>query len=102
MQGPGIGKRGCDIVASMHDGARNAFEFSGLREELVVARKKAAMHEVVALDAREGEGEAILPELRNSRRIGTERDRACLPLAPGPGAVELHSLVTTRKPLIIG
>ena len=46
------------------------------------------MFEIVALDTREGEREAILTELGDARRIGKERDGARLPLAPGPCAGE--------------
>src|SRR6185436_15941050 len=83
---PGIRQRRCDIVAAMHDGAWNAFELSGLRQELIVGPKEAAMLEIVALDAGEGERKPVLAELRNPSRIGQERDGARLPLAPGPCA----------------
>ena len=75
---------------------------AGVGDELVVAIEEAAVLEVVALDAREGEGVVRLAEGGDARRVGQERQRGALPHAPRPRRGELHLLVGAGEAAVVG
>ena len=72
------------VIAALDDDARNAGQPVGVGDQLVVLPEEAAIDEIVALDAGEGDGEMIGAELRHALRIREQGNGGALPLASGP------------------
>ena len=79
------------IVAAMHDHAGNVPEAVRGADQLIVGVEEAAVHEVMAFDAREGEGVMRLREAALALGIRQQRERLALPGAPGARRFELHA-----------
>src|SRR5262249_9068339 len=69
MQVPGAFHRAYHVIAPLHDDGWNMPDPADILDELVVAAQEAAMHEVVAFDARERGRIGALVELRHVARI---------------------------------
>src|SRR5690606_16205686 len=90
------------VVAAVDDDARDVGDPVGIPEELVLDLEEAAVHEVVVLDAGEGEGELrILVALREVL-VDVEVAGRPLPHAPGPGGRETGGLVITGEAAVEG
>ena len=71
-------------------------------DQLVVGVEEAAIDEVVALDAREGERVMVLGEAAHPVGIGQERKRLALPGAPGAARLRAarFGIVVGQSPVI--
>ena len=101
VQIPGGRRRRHDVVAALHDRARDRRQPMRVADELALV-EKAAMHEVMGLDAREGEREGLLRMLRDDARVGQERDDGAFPAAPRLGGRELDISVRSREAAMVG
>jgi hypothetical protein len=86
----------------MHDYAGNSAKMACFSQQLIVRRKKPAVHEIMAFDAGECDGICFLAELGDPRWIGQERQGAAFPLAPGARAANFLGLIGPCQPTVIG
>ena len=86
----------------MHDHAGNVLQPMRVGNQLVVGVEEAAIDEIVALDAREGEGVVILGEAAHPLGVGQQRQRLAFPGAPGPRGFELHGWIGIGEAAVIG
>ena len=101
VQRPGIARRARHVVAAMHDDAGNVLQPAGVADQLPVL-EPAAMHEIVVLDAGEGDREILLAELAAGLGVGQQRDRLAFPQAPGARRLDLRLAVAAGQPLAVG
>ena len=71
-------------------------------DQLIVGVEEAAIDEIVALDAGEGERVVVLGEAAHAVGIGQQRQGLALPGAPGPRRFELHGGVVMGEAAVIG
>ena len=71
-------------------------------EQLVVALEEAAVDEVVALDAGEGDGVGVGAEQPDALGVLQQRQRAALPHRPGPRGGDLHVAVGMGEAAVVG
>src|SRR5262245_49145813 len=86
----------------MHDHAGDRTQAPRVGDELVVDMEEAAIDEVVAFDAGEGEGIVVLGEAAHPVGVGQKRKRLALPGAPGPRGLELNFGVVVGQSPVIG
>ena len=70
-------------------------------QQLVVALEKAAIDEVVALDAGEGDGVVVGPEQLDPLGVLHQRQRAALPYRPGPRRGDLHVAIGVGEAAVV-
>src|SRR5690606_32762484 len=76
------GARGrAGVVAALDDGAWNAAQPMRVAQQLAFLQK-AAIHEVVVFDAREGQRRGVIGMRKLMFAVGQERDGVALPLRP--------------------
>src|SRR5690606_11798801 len=94
--------RADDVVTALDDDGRHVCEHAHVVEQLVLVREKAAVHEVVGLDARGRERELVLAELPRALLVGPERARRALPDRPGAGRGKPRRAVVREQAAVIG
>src|SRR4029078_13578310 len=83
MKLPGAHYRTNNVVPALHDDARNSADTADVLDQIIVSREEGVVHEVVAFNASEGQGELGVAKFFNHRRIEEEFRGAALPNAPG-------------------
>ena len=90
------------VIAALRDDAGNAVELARIAHQLVLRLEEALVHEEVAFDPREGEGEMPVRKALHPLRIGHQRKRRPFPDAPGLGAGDFLVFIVPGQPLVIG
>src|SRR5215212_5747400 len=90
------------VVAPLDDDGRDVTYLADVLDEVVVRREEGVVHEVVALDAREGERELRVGELLDGRVVEEELRRAPLPHAPRARGLDPRGLVPARQTPVVG
>lgn len=101
VQVPGGARRRADVVAALDDGAGNAAQLVGVADQLAFFHE-AGVHEIVVLDAGEGQRRAVGGVALLVARAGQQRDGAVFPLAPGLGRAQLLDGVVAGQAPVIG
>jgi len=78
------------VVTAMHDHAGDVPQPMRVGNQLIVGMEEAAIDEVVALDAGEGQRVVVFGEAAYPLGVGKQRKCLAFPGAPGPGGIELH------------
>src|ERR1035438_9691341 len=86
-----------DIVAALHDHRRHVPYRRHVPEQVPRRVEPRAVHEVVALDTREGHGEVVARGLLDQRGVREEAARRALPDAPRLGRLQAHVAVVARE-----
>ena len=71
VQVPGGHRRGHHVIAALDDDAGDGLQPVGVGQQLAVLLEEAAVDEVVAFDAGEGEGEVFLAEIADPLLSGS-------------------------------
>src|SRR5881392_2147071 len=96
MQVPGTRHRANNIVPPLHDHTGNVSNLAGVFNQIIVGGKETVVHEVMAFNARKGEGELGIGELLDRFVIKEKLRRASFPDAPRAGSLDSHSLIIAR------
>src|SRR5215207_5164625 len=102
VQLPGAEDGADHVVAPLDDDGRDVADAADVLDEVVVGREEGVVHEVVALDAREGERELGVGELLDGGVVEEELRSAPLPHAPRARRFEPRRLVLARQAAVVG
>src|SRR3712207_1626745 len=90
------------VVAPLDDDGRDVPNLADVLDEVVVGREEGVVHEVVALDACDGERLVRLGEVVHQAGVRVELRGRALPDAPRARGLEAHGLVLARQPPVVG
>ncbi len=99
---PGAAQRTHHVVAALNDHGRDVTEARHVVEQLVFMREKAAVHEVVTLDAREREAELVPRAAANVLFVLQQVTGAGFPHAPRARGLLAREGVLRGEPAMVG
>jgi len=102
MQIPGAARRTDHVVATLHDDRRNVADALRVAQQLVVVPEEAAVHEVVAFDAREGQREGVLAAAGDVVGILMQETGGALPDGPCTRGLEPDTRILAGQPTMVG
>src|ERR1051325_1702141 len=97
MELPGAHDRANNVVTTLHDDTRNSADTADVFDQIIVGWEEGVVHEVVAFDACEGEGELRLGKFFDHCRIEEKFRSAALPNTPGARRLQSHCGIITGK-----
>src|SRR6266849_5607368 len=91
VQIPSAGRRTDDVVAALYDGRGNIPDALHVVQQLTLAAQETAIHEVMAFDARHGEGEEVLAPFPNVILIAVQKAGGRFPYRPCASRCQRYS-----------
>src|SRR4029079_9430670 len=101
MKLPGAHYRTNNVVPALNDDARNSADTADVLDQIIVGREERVVHEVVAFNASEGQGELSVGKFFDHCRIEEGFRGAALPNAPGARRFQSNRRVVTGQTAII-
>src|SRR5205085_7135770 len=101
MQVPGTRHRTDDVVTALNDHPGNVADLPNVLDQIIVGRKETVVHEVVALNAREGLRESRIGKSFDRLRIEKEFRRRAFPNRPRTRRFKSHLLIIARQTAIV-
>ena len=90
------------VITTLHDRGRNVRDQVRIAQQLVIHLKEAAVHEVVTLNAREGQRLGIRAKISGEGRIRQELARGPFPDAPRARSGHVHGGIVAEQTLGVG